>query len=399
MRRKPLNTIYRSKLSKQAKQLSSLAVQLSNSGSRLERRFWKKKLFSTLDPLLQGRSDLPLSQALEYLYDNDYKAYDQLAFAIENTVESPSLSDAEDLLLLAVPIMAWSTFNIPSGKIDQNTVDALTEALNQIVLSENTHLVLTNVLFSPDQLPETYTSAAELARQLGGAAKDRLQVHINADSLPETQHYLSDVRYLIGAVAVKKEQPVFKWQEESNFSTTGKEALLKKWQTEGSARLQSLMPGCQIQLLLPNGLYNATRAAEKETRVYSVRASIAFLTTILKIQTEHIRVTVGAFVEHGEVEEYRIGFSINDSSDVVHGVVWPLIDEEYGNEPDPMYEKDVLSLPDHPVIRSTIVHLLKEVGIQKINVLEERFSLEYCEDCGSPLYPNPEGELLHAEFP
>jgi hypothetical protein len=31
--------------------------------------------------------------------------------------------------------------------------------------------------------------------------------------------------------------------------------------------------------------------------------------------------------------------------------------------------------------------------------LEERFPLEYCEDCGAPMYPNPEGELMHAELP
>jgi uncharacterized protein YuzB (UPF0349 family) len=26
-------------------------------------------------------------------------------------------------------------------------------------------------------------------------------------------------------------------------------------------------------------------------------------------------------------------------------------------------------------------------------------SLEYCDDCGAPLYPNPEGEPVHAELP
>jgi hypothetical protein len=25
--------------------------------------------------------------------------------------------------------------------------------------------------------------------------------------------------------------------------------------------------------------------------------------------------------------------------------------------------------------------------------------LEYCDDCGAPLYPNPEGEPVHAELP
>jgi uncharacterized protein YuzB (UPF0349 family) len=28
-----------------------------------------------------------------------------------------------------------------------------------------------------------------------------------------------------------------------------------------------------------------------------------------------------------------------------------------------------------------------------------RFPLEYCDDCGAPLYPNPDGEPVHAELP
>ncbi|GLR26646.1 DUF2863 family protein [Limnobacter litoralis] len=400
MRRKPLNTTSRSKLTKYAKPLANLAVLLAESGSRLERRYWKKRLFAMLAPILEGRSDTTLNQTLEYLYGTHYKAYDELAFAIENTVESPSLGESEDLLLLAVPILAWSTYNIPSGKIEESLVAEFTQLIKSHVLSEHSHLVLTNMLFSPDQLPESYTAAAELARQLGQAALDRVLVRIDTENLPETQSFLSDVRYLIGVIAVPTGQPAFKWQEEqSNGSLLSKEDVLDKWRTMGSQALQKLMPGCLLELLLPNGLYNACREAEKEARAYSVRASAAFLESALDVPVKDIHASVGAFVERGEIEEYRIGFSIEDSPEIVHGVVWPLIGEEYGNEPDPVYEKDIQSEPDNPVIRSKIEALLKDVGIRHIAVLEERFPLEYCEDCGSPLYPNPEGELMHAELP
>ncbi|HEX5484986.1 DUF2863 family protein [Limnobacter sp.] len=400
MRRKPLNTTSRSKLTKYAKPLANLAVLLAESGSRLERRYWKKRLFAMLAPILEGRSDTTLNQTLEYLYGTHYKAYDELAFAIENTVESPNLGESEDLLLLAVPILAWSTYNIPSGKIEESLVAEFTQLIKSHVLSEHSHLVLTNMLFSPDQLPESYTAAAELARQLGQAALDRVLVRIDTENLPETQSFLSDVRYLIGVIAVPTGQPAFKWQEEqSNGSLLSKEDVLDKWRTMGSQALQKLMPGCLLELLLPNGLYNACREAEKEARAYSVRASAAFLESALDVPVKDIHASVGAFVERGEIEEYRIGFSIEDSPEIVHGVVWPLIGEEYGNEPDPVYEKDIQSEPDNPVIRSKIEALLKDVGIRHIAVLEERFPLEYCEDCGSPLYPNPEGELMHAELP
>lgn len=401
MRRKPLNTTSRSKLSKYAKPLANLAINLADSGSRLERRFWKKRLFAALTPMLEGRSETTLNQTLEYLYNHHYRAYDQLAFAVENTVESPVLGKGQDLLLLAVPILAWSTYNIPSGKIDEEVVTDLTKQLQKHVLSEHAHLVLTNVLFSPDQLPESYTSAAELARQLGHAALERLTVRIDADTLPATQSFLSDVRYLLGAVAIPEGLPVFKWQEDNpaGGAMLSKEEVLENWRTLGGRSVQKLMAGCNIQMLLPNGLYNACREAEKEARAYSVRASAAFLENSLQINPQQIKASVGAFVDRGEIEEYRIGFTLDDNPEVVHGVVWPLIGEEYGNEPDPVYEKDISSEPDNPVIRSTIEALLKEVGIKHLKVLEERFPLEYCEDCGSPLYPNPEGELMHAELP
>lgn len=401
MRRKPLNALSRSKLSKYAKPLANLAIMLAESGSRLERRFWKKRLFATLAPMLEGRSETTLNQTLEYLYAHNYRAYDELAFAVENTVESPQVGPDEDLLMLAVPILAWSTYNIPSGKIEEDVVTELTALLSQHVLSEHAHLVLTNVLFSPDQLPESYTAAAELARQLGQAASQKLRVKVDSESLPATQSFLSDVRYLIGAVSVPTGLPVFKWQMESSNGGTlmTKDEVLEDWRNQSSRIMQKLMAGCTLQVMLPNGLYKACREAEKEARAYSVRASAAFLESTLEIAPHQIKATVGAFVERGEVEEYRIGFSIDDNPDIVHGVVWPLIGEEYGNEPDPVYERDLSSEPDNPIIRSTIEALLKEVGIKHIAVLEERFPLEYCEDCGSPLYPNPEGELMHAELP
>jgi uncharacterized Zn finger protein (UPF0148 family) len=32
-------------------------------------------------------------------------------------------------------------------------------------------------------------------------------------------------------------------------------------------------------------------------------------------------------------------------------------------------------------------------------MLSERMPLEYCDDCGAPLFPNADGELVHAQIP
>ncbi|MGH9960871.1 MAG: DUF2863 family protein, partial [Pyrinomonadaceae bacterium] len=43
--------------------------------------------------------------------------------------------------------------------------------------------------------------------------------------------------------------------------------------------------------------------------------------------------------------------------------------------------------------------LLRERGVGRTIALEELFPLEYCDDCGAPLFANAEGEPVHAEWP
>ena len=42
---------------------------------------------------------------------------------------------------------------------------------------------------------------------------------------------------------------------------------------------------------------------------------------------------------------------------------------------------------------------LRSCGIADILVLDNEFPMEYCDDCGAPMYPSPEGEAVHAELP
>ena len=46
-----------------------------------------------------------------------------------------------------------------------------------------------------------------------------------------------------------------------------------------------------------------------------------------------------------------------------------------------------------------IVAHLNEAGIAHIKRINERYAAEYCDDCGSPLFADPTGELVHAEMP
>ncbi|MGZ3253199.1 MAG: DUF2863 family protein [Burkholderiaceae bacterium] len=46
-----------------------------------------------------------------------------------------------------------------------------------------------------------------------------------------------------------------------------------------------------------------------------------------------------------------------------------------------------------------ITSVLHEVGLIHIKHLSEHFPMEFCDDCGAPLFPDAESELMHAEMP
>ena len=49
--------------------------------------------------------------------------------------------------------------------------------------------------------------------------------------------------------------------------------------------------------------------------------------------------------------------------------------------------------------RERIRETLREAGVTEMRTWAEVTEPEYCEDCGAPLFPNHEGEVVHAEMP
>ncbi|HNQ75108.1 MAG TPA: DUF2863 family protein, partial [Pseudothauera hydrothermalis] len=141
-------------------------------------------------------------------------------------------------------------------------------------------------------------------------------------------------------------------------------------------------PGCVLEVVLPEAYFAASRQADKASRPYAVRASVAFLGTALDTPAMRLRAVIAPFYDQ-TLEEFRIGFTVQGSERVVHGVVWPLLGAEDENTDS----------------AAQIEAVLRECGVTDIVNLDHRFPLEYCEDCGAPLYPAPDGEVVHAEMP
>lgn len=372
----------RTKQSPATEDLVRLASHLSLSGSRVEDSFWERRLADAVERLLAEGDESALNAALDHLYGVGGRAYDELADMVEHCAEFRhyplATGDGQDALLIAAPVLAWSRYAIPSGKIPAEVLATLRVQLQAHVLADNVRFGLADFLFSPDQLPQSYCETASLAERLGKAALHGRDLRLDPEQMPETMNFLSDTRYLIGVVCAPAGAPLFRWQE---GDATRSDAL-KQWRAQGGEAVHPVLPACAIESLLPQSFHAAVREADRASRPYSLRAAVAFLQTALNASAGKLRAVVAPYYDR-QLEEYRVGFTFGDAPDVVHGVVWPLLENE----------DEASELPGQ------IEAVLHEAGLGDVLVLDHRFPLEYCDDCGAPLYPNPDGEPVHAELP
>lgn len=371
----------RRRLSADANELVRLANGLAGSGARLEDSFWESAMSRLIEQMLEAGAEDDFNAALDALFENNPLAHDGLADLIEAHAESSLLLRGEepcDVLLFAVPLLAWSRFAIPSCPIPPSNLEALTTQLGAHVFAAGAHLSLADYLFSPDQLPRSFVDTWHITQALGNAALNEQPFLVDAATLPETNRFLSDVRYLVGAVAVSRGAPLFRWNEADG----SREAALKAWTHQGVPNVESLLAGCAFTPLLADAYHSACRTADRDSRAHSLRASVAFLQTVLGVSADKLRAVVGPYRDE-ELEEYRIGFGPCNRAVTYHGVVWPLLGNEDENTETP----------------HEIEKILRETGINDIVFHEHSFPLEFCDDCGAPMFPNAEGEAVHAEMP
>lgn len=373
----------RTKQTPDTEELIRLSTQLSLSGSRVEDAFWERRLETTIDRLLRSQDEAALNAALDHLYGAGGRAYDELADLVEDCAESrhhamAATGGGQDVLLFAAPVLAWSRYAIPSGPIAPEVLNNLRVQLQAHVFAADVRFGLADYFFSPDQLPQSYCETAVLAEKLAKAGLHGRDIKLDASQMAETMNFLSDTRYLIGVVCAPAGAPLFRWQEEDG----SRSEALKQWRAQGGEVLRSLLPACAIEPLLPQSFHAAIREADRASRPYSLRSAVAFLQTTLNVPAANLRAVVAPYYDR-QIEEYRIGFTLGEAAEVVHGVVWPMLENE----------DEAAELPGQ------IEAVLREAGVREVLILDHRFPLEYCDDCGAPLYPNPEGEPVHAELP
>jgi hypothetical protein len=396
------------KLSAESQRLSSIAQAIVQAASRVEERSWERQLDTQLQKLLKTNHQDSIDAALNALFKEDLGAYDVLMDSVEAVSESSTMVEQKDgvettwqTLLVAAPILAWTRFSIASGAIPGELLTTLSAHFSAHLLAEGTQMAMAPTLYAIDQLPRTHAETYAMTHKLAQAAH-KGSAYKPAVRAPDTAPFLADTRYLLVAIVAPLGAPLFRWQEPQhhiNFAAERAHAL-DQWRLQASENVARLMPGCGIELMLPEAYYVACREADKLVRPVSIRAAVHYLTNTLEVEASDLRAVIAGFGEEateGQVDEYRVGFTLRQSSEVVYGIVWPLYGQE-DEEGTPM-EGGIAPGPVPLTPVSEIVAHLNEAGITHVKRISEQYVAEYCDDCGAPLFADPTGELVHAEMP
>jgi hypothetical protein len=397
------------KLSADSQRLVSVSQAVAQSGSRVEERTWERTLDTQLQKLLKTNHQDTIDAALNVLFKGDLAVYDVLMDGVEAVSESSTMTERADdgaevswqALLVAAPVLAWTRFAIASGTIPGDIQNALTAQFAAHLLAEGTRLAIAPTLYSIDQLPRTHAETYALTHKLAQAAHKAGNGVKPAAPGPDTSQFLADTRYLLVAVVAPVGAPLFRWQEPQHHLhfEAEREAALDQWRVQAGPSIARLLPGCGIELLLPEAYYMACREADKQIRPVSIRAAVHYLTNTLGVEPKDLRAVVAGFGDEAndaQIDEYRVGFTLRQQPEVVYGIVWPLYgqEDEEGTPIEGAAPSDSTLAPLEEIVRH-----LNETGITHVKRIAERYVAEYCDDCGAPLFADPSGELVHAEMP
>ena len=356
--------------------------QWESAKTKPEQLYWGQLSEAAVQAVLATGKDNHLFEALDTLWETHPEAYERLADCAENCVQSASHEDGTVSLLIAVPVLTWSRNLLPLGKVDSPTIDSLKQAIRTHWLADGVSLHMGHTLYGPDDLPVGFVGTAKLAtKHITQACMGKDTPHNRRTAAFDEEPFLSDCRFFLGVVSAKIGAPLFQAQ----LSATGEFDLAAQeaaWRSHAHAALNTLFIGCAFEVLQPEGYYEACRTAELDIRGYSLQASALMMMSSLELSADHIRAVIAA-CHSTEFEEYRISLMTKTSGDVLQGVSWPLLGRMETQEQ--MLEE----------IQAT----LKTLGITRIRLIDHPLAMDYCDDCGTPLFPDLNAELVHPGSP
>jgi len=381
------------RLSRESRRLVVLADSLSQSGSRVEDLYWENLFQAFLSKLLTQKKNEAIESALEHLLTTNMDAYEILIEQVETHTESTVINHENqnyDVLLFCAPIVTWTRYQLPRAVDLTAQLQKLTQSLHTHIIAEGTRLALLPEMVNFDQMPRSFHETLEWTQRLGRAALRQKPDNSLIRPSPVADGMLADARFIVGALVAPKGGPLFRWQTGTPDEPISRAQCFEGWQAECAEIVAGSFTGCSIEYLQPDAYYVASRDADRRIRPLALKAAATWLQTAAGMPGNQLRATVVACGEP-TIEEYRIGFSTAQATDVIYGCIWPVLSKE---------EAAAEALDTHqPSIPEEIAAILKEQGISDVRQLPGLFPVEFCDDCGAPYFPNPLGDLLHPELP
>ena len=91
---------------------------------------------------------------------------------------------AHDVLLLAMPLLAWSRYKLPATTLSSSVLDNLRTQLSGHLVARPARVAVADYLFAIDQLPEAFSDVRRLTEQLGDAAAESIVLHVDPKNPP-----------------------------------------------------------------------------------------------------------------------------------------------------------------------------------------------------------------------
>lgn len=364
-------------------ELVRLAHLSEESTSDIEDRAVDAAIESICRKALDQFDESDIEAALAQLKDEDGPAYDDLLAHAEDCAQSIIGQDKLHLLVL-IPVFAWSRFKLPFGKLPKETLVKIAELYKSLYMEDDASIVIGDSLICAEHIPERLKSVRELLNAMTTRQKSPVSVFsiaklLNHDPAPD----FADTRYLVVALTAAKADAMFKQLSRGDIERA-------RTHMDFSLRchdiLETDMRGCVFAVQPPSGFFSAWRQAENAMRVYALKALVGFVgcmgfgpSELIATTAVFTRPTPSANEPNAEI---RIGISTRISPDqVVAGITWPCNPEEA--DPNQNFAGEVLA----------------SLQVSRIAALDQVFTMEWCEDCGAPLYANPEGYVTHIEVP
>jgi Protein of unknown function (DUF2863) len=408
MSKKPRNTLAKKTVAKSIKPAQPIKSQdrllmmsdaICKSASRAESEYWQVHLESLITELLD-RSNSPMAgektlvAALEKASkDGDADVIAVLMEACETVAQTAITSIDESrqlyqITLFSIPIIAWSTYEIPTGEIKPADVDRIHHSLGQHILAPDALFGIAPFLFSEDQIPEGFAQTRQFMQGMADAVVNNEIYRVKPRADIDVLMLPADPRFILGVALVRYGQGVYRWQDLHLKDTDiAKQQSFAAWLNASNDVFSDIFKGCDFERGMPRAFFHNLREADKRVRPYTLRAVVGGMQEILNVPAKDLAAVV-ALVADKDIVEYRVSILHKGQSEVINGVVWPLYGVHEDDEPD----ADGQEL-------SAIEAILEEQKLGEVIKLDYHCKAEYCDDDGAPLFFNADGESMRVNVP